>query len=272
MVGAARMGEPLVNDLEWASVAPNGRTALVMTQGAVHRLTIGDELAETVVAGVVERPALAQWRADSSAVALYLPESRTVQWVRDGLEVEAGVALPAADGRIAAMAVDRNGSVAVAIEGTGVELLRDGEWSSVSEASDLAALILSPDGQTLWLASRSPAAVVEVTLAADSFVSKILAQDSERLAGLSAMALSSDGKTLYLADAPTSRLYALTRETGELSEGLLLDTLASEITPAGRASLFLLGLRTEPGTPVYLLDERDGPRVLFVPAPEGFQQ
>jgi len=83
---------------------------------------------------------------------------------------------------------------------------------------------------------------------------------------------SADKQRLYLASRAGQLLYQFDRSAALLSEGIELDAPATLMLPLGRPSLRLLGQREKLGQPLYLLEERPGPGLFFVPAGEGEQQ
>jgi hypothetical protein len=210
-------------------------------------------------------------------VVVYSAASRAVQWVRlNGGTAEADPAIPltGVDGEVTAMVADKTSEVVVvSAGGKGVYLIgTSGSATPLLTGVDASALFLEPGGQTLWVADRSNSQLVQVTRIGVNPELQVLFSDPEKLADLSAIGLSSDKLSLYLASRSTQQLYQFDRSAGALSEGLALDAPASAMTPLGRSTLRLLGQRDKLGQPLFLLDERSGPGVYFVPAGEGEQQ
>jgi ABC-type uncharacterized transport system permease subunit len=280
MPGAAHLSPALVADVDWASVAPNGRTAVVIRQGEA-RLVSAADIAQTPpgggLEGLHEPPQWSAWAQDSSVVVLYSANTRALQWVRLNTQpptLDPPIALDSVEGEVTALVTDATSKVAVvAVAGAGVYRVTSEGAVLVLPMADASAIAMSPGGDLLWVADRSNGQVLEVASPASNPESRILLSDSERFADLSALALSSDNKRLYLANRSTRVLYWLDRSTSLLSEGLELDTPATLFSPLGRPSLLLLlGDRAKLGDPFYLLDEQSGPSLFFVPAGEGDQQ
>ena len=138
-------------------------------------------------------------------------------------------------------------------------------------STDVSAIALEPGGaSTLLVADRTNAQVLQILNPGSEHpeVSTLLA-DQEKLADVSALGFTSDHKLLYLASRTTQLLYQFDRSTALLSDGIPLDAPVTQFLPLGRASLLLLGTRDTADAPLYLLDERAGPNIFFVPAGEG---
>lgn len=278
MPGAARLSPSVISEVDWASVAPNGRMALVTRQGEtrlVSRDNIGQDPAGTLVEATVAEPQLSAWAADSSSVALYSSSSRSLQWVRISAQTataEAPIPLTGVDGTVTALAADATSNLAlVAVAGAGVYRVSTTDGTTLVLASgDIAAIALEPGGATLWAADRTNAQVLQVLNPGSSEPSASpLLTDPEKLADVSALGLSSDRKQLYLASRTTQLLYGFDRSSSQLSGGIALDAPVTALLPLGRPSLLLLGARDKAGAALYVLDERSGPGIFFVPAPAG---
>lgn len=276
MPGAAHMSPALLSGVDWASVAPNALTAIVIRQGEARLISaadMGQDPAGTLIGGLLDAPQWSCWARDSSSVVLYSAATRAVQWVRFSAQApvaDAPITLTGVNGDITALAADATARVAVvAVAGSGIYRVTSQGTAQVLSVTDASAIAMSPAGETLWVADRSNGQVLEVANPSSNPESRVLLVDAEKFADLSALALSSDSQRLYLASRSTQLLYWLDRSTSLLSEGITLDAPATLFSPLGRTSLLLLGTREKFGDPLYLLDEQSGPGVFFVPAGEG---
>lgn len=277
MPGASRLADALVEDVDWASVSPNGRNALFAQQGVVRLLTVGateQNAGGALIEGVVDSPVLAAWTNDSSSVVLYSQTARSVQRVRLGTQpavAEPPIELTDVEGTVTHLRVAGDPAVIVfAVAGAGVYRINPAQGISLlSSVPDIAALAIDGAGKTLWIADRANAQVLQMTNVADAPEVETVVADPEKLSDLSALALSANGQSLYLADRATRKLYVFDRPSSALSDGLELDTPATAISPLGRPSVFWLGQREKAGEPLYVLDDSAGPAVFFVPAGEG---
>jgi len=279
MPGAARLGPPAISDVNWATVAPNGRIALVMRQGEtrlVSRDDLSQDQAGIPVESVVDEPQLSAWAADSSSVVLYSPSSRSIQWLRLttlAALAEPPIPLTGVDGVVSALVADSSSRLAViAVAGAGVYRVSAADGTTqLLPSTDVSAIALEPGGaSTLLVADRTTAQVLQVLNPGSEHpeVSTLLT-DAERLADVSALGFTSDHKLLYFASRTTQLLYQFDRSTAMLSDGISLDAPVTQFLPLGRASLLLLGVRDTVDAPLYLLDDRSGPNIFFVPAGEG---
>lgn len=273
MPGAARLDTTLLSDVEWASVAPNGRMAIIARHGET-RLFSKDEMDSapegTALIGAMESPGLSAWAADSSAVAVFSAQTQSLQWIRleaQSATAEPALALSGVEGTVTALAVDPGSRLAVvAVQNTGVyRISSSGGVALVVPIPDASALAMEPGGRTLWIADRTQAQVLEVALDQPGSPANALLTGAERFADLSVLGLSSDKKTLYLADRPTRRLYLYERSTAALSEPIALDAPATLLAPLGRSTVLLLGQRAKLEEPLYILDVSSGPALYFVP-------
>jgi hypothetical protein len=279
MPGAARLSPPALLDVSWATVAPSGRLALIMRQGEarlVSRDDLNQDPAGVAVESVVSEPQLSAWSSDSSTLVLYSPSARSIQWLRlapQAASAEPPIPLTGVDGEVTALVADSSSRLAaVAVAGAGVYRVSatDGTTQLLA-ATDISALALEPGAaNTLWAADRANAQVLQVLNPGSSQpeVSTLLA-DPDKLADVSALGLSADRKLLYLASRATRLLYQFDRATALLADGIALDAPVTQLLPLGRTTLLLLGGRDSAEAPLYILDERSGPSIFFVPAAEG---
>lgn len=268
--GAARLGDAVASDLEWASVAPDGQRALLIHRGALNTTTGDGQV--TAVAGPVEPPQLACWASNSTAV-VYSASKRTLQWIRfgaGGAIADTAISLAGVDGTIVNLAADAASSLAVvAVAGSGAYRVTAAEGpAQLLTATDVAALTLEPGGQTLWVADRGNTQLVEIANPASDATPRTLIAAPDKLAGLAGIALSSDRKTLYLVTGTARQLYQWDRASATLSDAVALEADAGSIVPLG-PFLFLLGVRHQAQDPLYLFQQGPNPGVFFVPAPAG---
>jgi hypothetical protein len=278
MPGAARLDSAILADVDWATVAPGGRTVVGVRQGEARLYTNKGETPDqegTLVTGLAETPQLACWAANSAAVAVYLPSSRSVQWLRltgGQMAADPAVVLSGSEGPVTAMAADvSSGLIFLAVSGSGVYRLSPSSGPVLlTAAADVPAMALDAKGQTLWIADRANGLLLEMGEAGtDSSTSRVLLRDADHWKDISAVAPSSDGTRLYLASRTAASLFLFDRANGAVSDGIPLDAPATEFTKLGRPSLLLLGGRERADLPVYVMDERSGPAVYFVPPAGG---
>jgi len=275
--GAARLSPPLLSELDWASVAPDGRTAVVLSLGQARLVSsrdLGQNPSGSIISGILDSPQFSVWAEDSSSLVIYSAASRALQQVRlSGASLAADPAIPLTgfDGDVTAIAADTSsGVVAVSVAPAGVYLAgSSGSMTPLLLDVDASAIALEPGGKTLWVADRTAGRLLAVTNLGVSPDSQVLVSDPERLVEISTLGLSADRKRLYLASRSAQLLYQFDLAAALLLDGLALDAPASLLLPLGRPSLRLLGPRDKLGDPLYLMDENLGPALFFVPAGEG---
>jgi hypothetical protein len=274
MPGGARISEAVAQDVDWASVSPNCRAALIRRGDESHLLTttqLGGELVEAPIQGSLDVPNLAVWAEDSTALAVYSESTRSAQWLQidlQGASTETPVGLGDLEGNVTAIAADRkSGTIFLAVAGTGVYRLTTGSGAvAVIPLADVSAIAIEPGGGNLWLADRANAQVLQIADPASSGDSTALIVDAEKLTDISMIGVSSDRKTIYLADRATSQLYLFDRSNQTMAAGPALDVPATSLLPLGRATSLLLGPRSKGEDALFILDETNGPSVFFVPA------
>jgi ABC-type uncharacterized transport system permease subunit len=158
--------------------------------------------------------------------------------------------------------------VVLAVAGAGVYRTSADGVAQLLPLADVSAIALETGGHTLWIADRTNAQLLQVADPASNSAAQILLTDVDRLADISALGVSSDNKALYVANRSTLRVYLMNRENTELSEAVELDAPVTAFTPLTRPSFFLLGQRSKPEEPFYVMDEGAGRAIFFIPAGE----
>jgi hypothetical protein len=272
--GAARLGEVLLQDIDWATVSPDGRVTLFRKDGEVRLLHLnGDGLDPhgVSVSGVIDSPSLSTWSRNSSAVGLYSSSANELQWIRftgQGVISDPPLPLAGVDGKVIGLCGDRDsGFFFAAVAGKGVYQVSESNGTTMLlELPGVSAMALQTNGQTLWVADRAGARVIEIGNPGGDPEPRELIQDSEKLTDISAIAASADASVLYLADRATRRLHILERSLLNLSDGIELDVPATSFAILSRPSLLLLGQRNAIGDPLYVLELGANPAIYFVPA------
>lgn len=269
-LGAAQLSPPVVDNLEWAAVAPNGHRALVRTPSGewswLDALDRGDYSSFPVSLSGLP-PFLAHWNPDSSSVRLYSGGCSCFQ----------------------TLALQSPGQPAFSAEPQFIDASRgavlDFFWrDSLTVASTEAGLVqidgsapprlllaaepgltfwLEPSGKA-WAVRSSAGQIFEVLLPASGTAElKLIASDPERFTGLAAIASASG--IIWAADRPTRTLYRISFVTGTIEMSLDLESEPTGLTPLGNRPLWLIRHRTRPGDPLFILDGSLSPQVFFVP-------
>ena len=269
--GAAYLGQPAVSGLDWASVAPNGRAALVLANAQLRLLrwsSDGTSRADIIVEEA-QTPGRVAWSADSSAVAVYENSGRLRVW-------RTRTAQPAGDfdpsllsGRISALAVENSGAVVLGVEDAtagGVFRVSPGATPvMVAAMASPGAMAFARNGRDLFVADRATRRVIEIRGYRASAAPIPLADETSGVVEPAAMAVSENGTRLFLADRGknTVGIYDLTTRT--LAGEIALDFAPVSLEPLSGQSLYLLK-GGGGGEPFQVLSAGREPAVYFVPA------
>lgn len=221
--GAAYVGEPLVSGLEWASIAPEGRAALVWNGGALRALMGLDVLQpwSQPVENASVRPDKAAWSEGALVAVVYASRTGMAQVIKNeaGRWV-AGETLPLGE-EVGALAVDPQGRVIAALPG-GIYLFASGQSPLLLSAAGEGAAMQVAGGR-LFIAVPG-ADLIEV----------------EDYAGKAA--------ALRLGPAPAGAGLALAVDGGRLLVTCRSERVVEVYDLATRASLLRLPLDSEPST------------------------
>lgn len=272
LIGAARMGDAIVQEVEWASVAPNGRTAFYRKGGKILSLTPAGQVKEAPISQVAD-PEEVFWGAGSGTALLVWTRAKLTQ----RLEIDAagaitsdGVQTLELDGEITAVTGANDGRIFAAVAGRGVYLAdaRKGTSRMLLPMASCPALSVSGDGRELWAVDGERGVLYRIGMGDEQ--PAVVTTDPERLTGVSRMAISSNHTDLLLANPQTRTLYLYGASSRSLTEVAALEAPVTQLRPLGRETLFLLSLRATKTETVQLYDDARGD-VYFVPFVGGEQ-
>ncbi len=260
--GASYLGDAVADNLDFASVSPNGRFAIASREGGTLLLRGLDEgRADQVSLEGAGGATRAAWSADSSAVALWGDAGRIEVW-RD-LAATPRLALSADVGKIVAAAVAPEGRNVAAASESGAILFADG--ASVRRILDLeqpTALALA--GSRLFVADAARNEILAIGNYAEAGDAQLFANSSRGVDDPAALAVSPDQRTLFAASRTARSLTAFNLATSEISGVVALDFEPTRLERFS-ASLFALTGGGDSG-PLQILDSARSLAVYFVPA------
>jgi sugar lactone lactonase YvrE len=272
--GASWMSSPAAADVDFASIGPNARTAVLWAPGgavkAVPDLTAPDTF--TVLDTAVSIPDYVAWMPDSSAVFVYSAPSRQLSRISalDGVPVVDLVAdLSGLEGEMS-FAAPANGRVFIGIRGgsgAGVYAVDSGNTTPafIAAVAQPDAIAVLPGGDpVLWVADHGSQQILEIRNTGGAALITPFAELGEAPDTVG-MAVSQDGQRLFVAGdgAMALRVYDIGSRT--LSSQIDLDCPASFIQPLWATRfLYLLRSRTKSGDTVLVLSDRKQPSVYFV--------
>jgi hypothetical protein len=270
--GAAYLGNPVVRDLQFASVAPNGKWALGISGGAVFITGLRDNTLSSRLEEVVIETDLVVWSLDSTAAVLYSPARGLLQTVRQldaTPRIDPPVDLSQLGGVITRVALDRTAQrIAVGIQNAPVSgiYLISGVNSPVLlvGADDPGAMVFSEDGN-LYAANMRTPRITRLENVSTLPVAPLFLDQQEGLADIVGMALSRDGRRLYVASREKRTVCVYDTVDRSLLANLPLDAPPSVLEPLSGSDLFFLNTRGSTEEPILLVDTRST-AVYFVPA------
>jgi hypothetical protein len=288
--GAAYLGSPVVAEIDFASVSPDGDAALALSAGRLYLVRgLNEQAPRWSVLEDNSSAARAAWSADSDAAAVYSSASgairrygslKSVTLASDtrlspragprrvrpgvkGLPVAADIGVPPA-GEISAMAIDSRGDVLAGIAG-GVYLgSRVDGFRLVASVDETGGIALA--GDRLFIADRARGQIIEVRDYAAAADVQLFAGADRGVTDPVALAVSPDGRSLIAASGAGRNLQWFDLETRASTARIDLDFEPSRLDPRNGGALFLLNSRGAAEEPLQVLAGRRNPAVYFVPA------
>ena len=297
--GASYLGNPMVSELDFASVAPDSRAALAVTRGRLYLLTSLETGNPQWI--LLERSGQADrvaWSEDSTAAAVYAeatgrvriwsnlaPGSRDLRGARPSPRLSSRQIRPGTEGmprisdlgdvsvlggKVSAMAFGAPGEVMVGIErdqaGGVYRLTADSQPALLARASAPSGIAFANGGQDLFVADRTRQEVFQIRNYRDRAGVTLFAGRDRGIEQPVAVAVSCDGRTLIVASASGRKLALFDIETRALAGQLELDFEPSRLERLGDASLFLLNSRLAGSETLQVFAGGEKPAVYFVPA------
>lgn len=272
--GGARIGDPVISDVDFASVSPTGRFAIVRLGDQWEWVRLLPEGAErSALFGLPADIGMVRWAMRAPCAAFFSESSKTT-WklcASDGVPVLSG---PSGLGaRVTGL-----DSLELSEDGTRLACIvrEEGGTTLMHSEGDLgwSPLRSLPDGGTIAFRQRSGSLLVVDRSA--RLLSEIPFAHGYPSALSAAVALDlSDARSLALLQAPGSNLVAVLEDGRELavyslSQGLVrrqpLDIAISSPTPIGDGRY--LARPISDSDPLQLLDLNRHELVFFVPASE----
>ncbi|MEK7407833.1 MAG: hypothetical protein AAB225_22415 [Acidobacteriota bacterium] len=257
--GGAWLGAPVVSDVDWAVVAPDGRQALVGRGGEACLVrSLPDAAHEGIRLGKTSRAALAAWNLESSAAVLRTEAGLLLVGDVGLVELES----PA--GPVSALAVDGSGKNVLAITGSAVYLLSPGLPPRLLMGIDGGGAV-AVHRQSAFVAGQNQ--VFEIRNFAEPGGAQVRPLHTARdgLSDITGLACSRDGRRLLIADRGLRTVTVYDPGTGAPAATIELDFVPDGIELVAGSELYLL----KPGggpAPFYVLAGGPVPGVYFVPA------
>jgi len=268
--GASYLGEALVADLDWASIAPSGEVALAAKEGRLYALRgLGAEQAWAEIEGALGVADRAAWSADGAAAVISSQgRLQVLRNLREEPLAGAAVELP---GRVSALALEASGGCAVAgvksaAQGGLYLACPDAPVRLLAAMGEPAAVVLARGGRHLLAAERAGSRLLEI----QNFREAATVMPFAEMPGTSwdpvGLAIGSDHRLLFVAHRSEKRVDTFDLETRTLVGQMGVDWEPMLAEPLAVKSVFLLKSTGGEGEPLLVLDAGRESAVYFVPA------
>jgi len=265
--GSAYLGPSVIEDLSFATVAPDGKLILAWKgKQALFFRPDSDSGSTPIAEGQLEEPTVAAWAADSSAVVLYSAANRRVQTIRNpqtGPEIDLPFDLPV-EGLLTVLSVASRGSLVIAgIEqaaGSGFYRIERGGAQLLAKMEKPAGAVFTNDGLRFIAADAAAKRIVEF----ETGTFAVLSATPEDTVDAWALAVSADSKDVYAVSPVSKTLSVFDRVSWRRIAEMPLEFEPEGISPLAVKNVFGLAAGKQPGDPVWILSGRP-PAVYFVP-------
>lgn len=286
--GAAYLGPAVASGVDFASVAPDGRRALVLSGGTLYfvRGLRSGELRWRILEQRTSADRAA-WSPDSRAVAVWSAAAQRLRlWRGLGDEVPGArrrvtrgtqfrssrAGSPVApqlddlgviDGEVTAMAVGANGDVFFATPGGLYEARENALASLIAQIDEPAAIAAAESA--LFVADRARGEILEIRYSKGAPDVRLFAGPGRGIDDPTALAVIDGGRTLVVAEAEPRRLMFFDTASRDLTGQLQVVIRPTRLVSLTQR-LFLLNSRTSASDTLYVLDSSGPPTVYFIPA------
>jgi len=265
--GSAYLGPPVIEDLSFATVAPDGKLVLAWKGKQALFFRPDSESGSTPIAeGELEEPTIAVWAADSSAVVLYSAANRRVQAIRNpptGPEIGLPFDLPV-EGLLTVMAVTSRGSLMVAgieqDDGGGFYRIERGGAQLLARMEKPAGAAFTGNGLRFIAADAAAKRIIEFETGTFS----VLSSTPPNTVEASALAVSADSRDVYAVSPVSNTLSVFDRASWRRIAEMPLEFEVRGLSQLTVKNVFGLAAGKQPGDPVWIFSGRP-PAIYFVP-------
>jgi DNA-binding beta-propeller fold protein YncE len=269
-LGSASLGPALLNQLDFASVAPRQNYGVAFRRGQFF--SVSQMGATHVSEASLQAPSFAPegviWSNDGSVAVLY---SQTGIQTYSGFPASANagssISISPLGGSLSAAATDIHGqNVAIGITGdhAGIYVSTNGQgFVPLLSIPSPVGLTFSADGGTLYALDGSSNQVSEINLASSAV--QVWPLGTEDAVGIISATNALSLNVLYVAARSDRLLLAFDTSTHQQIASIPLSFTPTAIVPLGINS-FLLGSRSGTSDPLWSFRNGSQPTVYFVPA------
>ena len=287
-IGSAAIGAPVVTQVDWASLAPNEKSALISQAGQLKWIPDLRSPGQSQIVTPTFAPKQLFWSADSNSSVVLTQADELVfmtnfstspiaagSWDLDrsvnntpatgsarmlrGAGTRSGWAILAADNRgqtVLLAAKELKGGLFLASQTT--------PPAQILSFADPVAAVIAPSGSTAFVADRATLQVSVIQNLGTGPVASALVPADAFPNSPAGIALSQDGTRIFAVDRVDPVIRMFDTVSGTLLGELPTNVPVSSLTAFGPG---LVQLVTASGTdkPFYFLETSDPPRVVFVP-------
>ncbi|MBL0156000.1 MAG: hypothetical protein IPP47_02640 [Bryobacterales bacterium] len=272
MPGSAYAGDASVTTFDFASAAPDGRSALIARAGALYlvRRLDGGTPTWRELSNESASFSRAAWSESSETLAVVNTSANRLEfWIALSNEpkLASTIDLTSFTGSVAALAVDKDARYAFAAtqgaDGSALYMLQaGGEPRMIADLGRSGGLLLSAGA--LYATDRGRNEVLRVTNWASAPEVATIASAGHGVNDPVGVALSADHGTLYIANAGINQLLGFDLAAGAVRTSLDLDFQPTRLERLGTGNLLLLERGVPGEAPAQVLDPVSL-KVYFVP-------
>jgi hypothetical protein len=267
---AARIGSSVLNEVDFASIAPGGKWALITRAGHSSFIRGLSDLApaESSTDRLIEAVDRVQWNLNGTFALLYCSSMNRLQRVR----VSDTGAIPdepidlSTWGQATALAIDPAGQqIAFGVAGSGLYLFGTGQSPAlVSSMQRPVAAGFDGTGRRLYAVDLDRQQIVEFDSGSSVLEFALLSQTDAPPVNPVGLAVCDDGRYLALADSAAQAVWVYETASGVLANTIALDFIPTRFEALSSSTFLLNGDNKNEW--LLVLDVLQTPGISFVPA------
>lgn len=268
--GAASFGPALIDNLDFASVAPLQNYGIVLKGGAYVLMSgLGSSTSSLQISGIAANPEAVVWSQNGSVAVLY---SRSQSWFQivSGLPASPMAAAQvdvSSLGPLASIAVDATGAnVVVGVTGNsgGIYQAKGAQFMLLAALRNPVSLSFSSVGETVYALDGASNDVIAAVIGNQAVQTFALTGMTNPVA-IQAVVDSQNRQVLYIAGGTDRLLRVLDIATQQTLSETALPVVPTTIGQLASAS-FVVAPRAQSTDPLWLFANTPQPGAYFVPA------
>lgn len=268
--GAATFGSALLDNIDFASIAPAQNYGIALKGGAYVLVSgLGSKTSLMPLSGIAANPEAVVWSHDGSVAVLY---SRSQGWFQTVSGFPASpVAAPPADvsslGSLASTAVDATGNnIVIGVTGndSGIYQAKGAQFTLLAPVANPISLSFSSDAGTVYALDAASGDVIAAGIGGQGLQTFVLTGIANPVA-IQALEDPQNRQVLYIAGGTDRLLRVLDIATQQTISDVALPfqpTAVGQLT----GSSFILAPRSQSTDPLWLFAGNPQPGAYFVPA------